>query len=89
MGSERLCREPHSLLLDTYTLHQGYRVSASHDIVDPVEGTFTLCAGLTAPDASTTTIAVVRHNLNQELQSELQAEVHLNFTRNCLQLDIT
>lgn len=36
-----------------------------------------MCTALSSPDANTTTIAVVRYDLDKDLRSELQAEVRM------------
>ena len=58
--------------MDTFVLHQTHRVSASHAIA--AQDSFSVCAALSSPDESTTTVAVVNYQ-HTNLKTKLQMKV--------------
>ena len=70
--SETVRYSPQKLLMDTFVLHQTHRVSASHAIA--AQDSFSVCAALSSPDGSTTTVAVVNYQ-HANLKTKLQMKV--------------
>ena len=70
--SETVRYSPQRLLMDTFVLHQTHRVSASHAIA--AQDSFSVCAALSSPDESTTTVAVVNYQ-HTNLKTKLQMKV--------------
>lgn len=68
-------RELYGVLLDSYTLHQGYRISACQSVVsqDPCTS-YTMCVALSSPDDYSTTVAITKYSV-EDPRTELQAEV--------------
>ena len=64
--------ELQGVLLDSYTLHQGHRISVSQTVVN--QDTYTMCVALSSPDDYSTTIAITKYNV-EDPRTELQAEV--------------
>lgn len=69
---EPTSQELQGILLDSYTLHQGHRISACETVVS--QDSYTACVALSAPDDFSTTIALAKYN-KKDPKTELQAEV--------------
>ena len=67
-------RELQGVLLDSYTLHQGHRISACQCVVSQGSTSYTTCVALSSPDDYSTTIAVSKYSV-EDPRTELQAEV--------------
>ena len=67
-------RELQGVLLDSYTLHQGHRISAYQSTVSQDSGSYTICVALSSPDDYSTTIATAKYSV-EDPRTELQAEV--------------
>ena len=69
-------RELQGILLDSYTLHQGHRISACQTVVsqDSYTSFYTMCVALSSPDDYSTTIAISKYSA-EDPRTELQAEV--------------
>ena len=72
---EPMNQELQGVLLDSYTLHQGHRISACETVV--CKDSYTACVALSAPDDLCTTIALAKYN-KEDPKTELQAEVFHN-----------
>ena len=74
-NKECICdHELQGVLLDSYTLHQGHRISACQILT--TQHPYTACVALSAPDDYSTTIALVKYS-GDDPRTELQAEVQL------------
>lgn len=62
------------VLLDSYTLHQGHRISVCETSAN--QDSYTACVALSAPDDYSTTIAIAKYNVDDP-RTELHAEVCL------------
>ena len=68
-------RELCSVLLDSYTLHQGHRISASQTIVSQdLCASLCMCLAFSSPEDYCTTIAIAKYSV-EDPRTELQAEV--------------
>ena len=68
-------RELQGVLLDSYTLHQGHRISACQTAVSQNPCTsYTMCVALSSPDDYSTTVAITKYSV-EDPRTELQAEV--------------
>lgn len=70
-------RKLHDILLDSYTLHQGHRISACQSVVSQDSSSYSMCVALSSPDDYSTTIAITKYSV-EDPRTELQAEVLLH-----------
>ena len=72
MGEEPKCHQLRGVLLDSYSLHPGHRVSVCQTVANHTP--YSMCVALSSPDDYTTTIAITKYS-SEDLRTELQAEV--------------
>ena len=72
MGEEPRCHELGGVLLDSYSLHPGHRVSVCQTVANHTP--YSMCVALSSPDDYSTTIAITKYS-GEDPRTELQAEV--------------
>lgn len=82
---EQVTRVPQRVLMDSYILHHSYRHMVSTTLCE--ESSFMLCAALSCPEDTSTSLVVVRYYQEDEVATGLEMQV--SACPKCIPVDCT